>query len=50
MKTNFFKKSQENQKSELFEMSKEEMKTIEGGVWYLVRKADGTVGFVWVRD
>ena len=47
MKTNLFKKSQENQNSELLKMSKEELRTIEGGVWYMIRRADGTIGFVW---
>jgi len=50
MKTNLFKKSHTSQNSELMEMSKEEMKSIEGGIWYLIRNSDGTFVLRYVRD
>ncbi|MCE5174443.1 MAG: bacteriocin [Bacteroidales bacterium] len=50
MKTIIFKKSSESKKSELMEMSKEELKSIQGGIWYLVRREDGSIGLVFRRD
>ena len=47
MKTNFFKKSTEIKKTEMSEMSKEELNAIQGGTTaYIVRDPDGTVRVV----
>jgi len=50
MKTNLFKKSQKSLSSELIEMSKEELKSIEGGIWYLIRNSDGTFVLRYQKD
>ena len=50
MKANIFKKSKNTKMSELLEMSKDDMKTIEGGIWYMIRRGNGTIGFVWRNE
>jgi len=47
MKTKLFKKSNENENKSVIEMSKEEQKSIQGGLQYIrVRNADGSYDFV----
>ena len=47
MKTKLFKNSNESEKTSVIEMSKEEQKSIQGGLQYIrVRNPDGSVDFV----
>ena len=48
MKTNYFTKSNENLKSTIVELNKNEMESIQGGAYYImVRNADGTVDYIF---
>jgi len=50
MKTNFFKNAKESKSSELIEMSKKELKSIEGGdQWYFIRNPDGTFELKYMK-
>jgi len=49
MKTNYFTKSNENLKSEIVELNKKEMDSIQGGgTWVIQRGVDGTPVLHWI--
>jgi len=50
MKTTTSKKARESKNSELLKMSNEELKSIQGGIWYLIRRDDGSIGLVFRPD
>jgi len=50
MKTNFFNKSQECKSNDFIVLSQEELNKISGGIWMMIRHADGTISFEYFKD